>query len=44
MDHEEEFLSNFFTHVSQLCLDKAKESVVRMISPNFFLNFSFCIL
>ncbi|XP_046629246.1 KICSTOR subunit 2-like isoform X1 [Neodiprion virginianus] len=27
MDHEEEFLSNFFTQVSQLCVDKAKESV-----------------
>ncbi|XP_034938011.1 KICSTOR complex protein C12orf66 homolog [Chelonus insularis] len=27
MDHEEEFLNNFFTHVTQLCFEKAKESV-----------------
>lgn len=28
MDHEEEFLNNFFTQVTQLCSDKAKELVV----------------
>lgn len=28
MDHEEEFLSTFFTQVAQLCTDKAKELVV----------------
>ncbi|KAG7200957.1 hypothetical protein KM043_003317 [Ampulex compressa] len=27
MDHEEEFLSTFFTQVAQLCTEKAKESV-----------------
>lgn len=27
MDHEEEFLNTFFTLVTQLCFDKAKESV-----------------
>ncbi|KAF7403275.1 hypothetical protein HZH68_006069 [Vespula germanica] len=27
MDHEEEFLNNFFTQVTQLCSDKAKELV-----------------
>ncbi|KAK0182322.1 hypothetical protein PV327_000473 [Microctonus hyperodae] len=27
MDHEEEFLNIFFTHVTQLCFDKAKESI-----------------
>ncbi|XP_015606329.1 KICSTOR complex protein C12orf66 homolog [Cephus cinctus] len=27
MDHEEEFLNTFFTQVTQLCFDKAKESV-----------------
>ncbi|XP_031826227.1 KICSTOR subunit 2 [Nomia melanderi] len=27
MDHEEEFLNTFFTHVAQLCIDKAKELV-----------------
>ncbi|XP_076238861.1 KICSTOR subunit 2 [Calliopsis andreniformis] len=27
MDHEEEFLNTFFTHVAQLCTDKAKELV-----------------
>ncbi|KAI4496182.1 hypothetical protein M0802_008049 [Mischocyttarus mexicanus] len=27
MDHEEEFLNNFFTQVTQLCCDKAKELV-----------------
>lgn len=28
MDREEEFLNMFFTHVAQLCTDKAKELVV----------------
>lgn len=28
MDHEEEFLSTFFTLITQLCFEKAKESVV----------------
>ena len=28
MDHEDEFLNIFFTQVTQLCFDKAKESVV----------------
>lgn len=28
MDHEDEFIYIFFTHVSQLCFDKAKEHVV----------------
>ncbi|XP_031785340.1 KICSTOR complex protein C12orf66 homolog [Nasonia vitripennis] len=27
MDHEDEFLNSFFTQVTQLCFDKAKESV-----------------
>ncbi|XP_033224534.1 KICSTOR complex protein C12orf66 homolog isoform X2 [Belonocnema kinseyi] len=27
MDHEEEFLNSFFTQVTQLCFEKAKESV-----------------
>lgn len=29
MDHEDEFLYIFFTHVSQLNYEKAKEHVVR---------------
>lgn len=28
MDHEDEFIYIFFTHISQLCFDKAKEHVV----------------
>lgn len=28
MDHEEEFLNSFFIQVTQLCFDKAKESIV----------------
>lgn len=31
MDHQEEFLNTFFTQVTQLCFDKAKEFVVRNI-------------
>lgn len=42
MDHEEEFLSNFFTLVSQLCLDKAKESVVIMFRL-FLSKFKFSV-
>ncbi|XP_043480224.1 KICSTOR subunit 2-like [Leptopilina heterotoma] len=29
MDHEEEFLNSFFIQVTQLCFDKAKESIER---------------
>lgn len=29
MEHEDEFLNTFFTHLSHLCFDKAKENVVR---------------
>lgn len=35
MDHEEEFLNTFFTQVTQLCFDKAKESVVSVFNDCF---------
>lgn len=28
MEYEDEFLNNFFTQITQLCFDKAKEYVV----------------
>lgn len=44
MDHEEEFLNTFFTQVTHLCFDKAKESVVSTLNKCFSLVNLGCII